>query len=242
MCLIAERMLPFIVHRLEIAGRHYLLLPKLNSKQITVLTEDLERRGYSVHASSTLSARSEGKTIHVDSSGICWSSVDPEDVVIPTIPDLLSCPKERMPLSDLSALYFKTAMSEKRRVFRMVTRLESLTLWDSLRASDECMLAPDEHAVAVTVMANAKGTFQLLTDYAGERPIPRILGRRRYFESTVDFREAQKTLRVVGARASRNSYLPRDGTLRFNEDSRLPRQELERAIEALGEWCSFSFR
>lgn len=233
-------MLPFRIHRMEIAGRQYLLLPKLNQEQMKAIAGSLEQRGYSVRFASTLSAKSGGKRVHIDPSGICWSSVDPEDAVVPAIPELLSCPKEKIPLPELTALYFKTTGSGKEHAVKMSVRLESSAVWDSLRASDGCGLAPDEHAIALSLIANAKGACRLLTDFPGERPNLRILGRRRYFESTVSSEEAGETLRVTGSRASRNSYLPRDGVLRLSGRPSLLRQELERVLEGLDEWCSFS--
>jgi len=166
--------------------------------------------------------------------------LDCSDEVLPAIPEILSAPKETGPLATLESMYFKIVRSGRRAAVRLTTRLESSTSWDVLRASGDCALTPDEHAIATFLMRKARGTCSLLTDFLGDGSVPRVCGRRRYFESTLGLSEAGSTLRSVGERAPRNSYLPRDGTLRLSGSLAFSRDEVEGLYAGLGEWCYFA--
>lgn len=80
----------------------------------------------------------------------------------------------------------------------------------------------------------------MLADFPRVRSVTRTCGRRRYFESSFRAVEAESTLRAVGEKASRNSYLPRDGVLRFSGTLTPPHEEAVGLFEGLGEWCSFA--
>jgi hypothetical protein len=233
-------LLSFKVHQFLLNGRHYLLLPKLTHGQMRVLAVRLQRNGYSVQLSKSLSAKSRGGVIRVDPSGLCWSMFDCSDEVLPAIPEVLSSPKETGPLDVLESMYFRLARSGRKTLVRLATRLESSTSWDALRATGDCALAPDEHAVATFLTRRARGTCIMLTDFPGDEAVPKLFGRKRYFESTVGFDDAESTLRSVGERASRNSYLLRDNTLRLSGRLAFSRDDVEELFEGLGEWCYFA--
>jgi hypothetical protein len=144
------------VHELSIAGRHYILLPKLNFAQMQVLAKSLTESGLVVRHSSVISARSMKGVIHVDPRGFCWSVFDPSDEILPAIPALLKRWKERKPLKELADLYFMVANSGGKTVVRLSTRVESSTLWRALRASGDCGLAPDEYAVISFLLQQAR--------------------------------------------------------------------------------------
>jgi hypothetical protein len=226
-------MFPFKLHSLRIKGKHYLLLPKLNAMQMRIVAGRFEMKGFSVHLTSCLQARSRGNSIMVDPSGFCWSSADPEDAVIPAIPDLLSCPKQVIPQRDLEGLYLRQGTS----FAKIRTRVESGHIWDYLRASDESGLTPDERSVALALLKSMTGC-RLMTDFVREEQMPRIFGRKRYFETSIDFEEAESTLRYSGERRPRNSYLPRDGIFKLSGSEVHP--AFEKALEDFGEWCFYT--
>ncbi len=233
-------MLRFRVHGLEIAGMYYLLLPKLNPAQVRILADRLTRNGYSVHASRIIVAKSDGRVIRIDPSGLCWSAADPSDDVLPAIPDILAVPKQPVPLARIAEMYFRIGESGGGSVVRFSTRIEHSALWDSLRATGECGLAPDEHMVASRLIGRAGGTVSLITDFPSEGSDVRVLGRRRYFESAMSPLNAESTLRVAGSRGPMNSYLPRDVTLKLSASPSLANENLDQALEGLGEWCYFT--
>jgi len=222
------------VHHIDLACRHYLLLPKLNARQVGVLSARLGSQGFSVRHPAGFLARSKKGSIHFDPSGVCWSSFDPEDFVLPAIPELLSCPKEPVALSKLASLYFRTRGS----FTRILTRMESGAAWKSLRSSDLCALTPDERLVALGLLR--LGSCRLVTDFIIDDPTPLYCGRRRYFQVAGDTAEAASTLRVAGRKLPRNSYLPKEGIFRLRAGPLLPR--LEGVFRDLGEWCFFTPR
>ena len=224
---------------MTIVGRHYILLPKLNNAQMEALASRLTQSGFLVRGSDVISAKSVKGVIHVDPRGFCWSSFDPRDEILPVIPNLLEAPKEREPLEELMASYFTFARSGANIVVKVPTRVESSTLWKDLRVSGECGLTPDEHAVVSFLFKKARGECKLLTDFPTDGSTLRIYGRRRYYESEIRPSDAGKTLRSVGRRAFRNSYLPRDGALTFESLDLPSSEELARLFKELGEWCYF---
>lgn len=233
-------MLPFRIHRLRIGGLQYLLLPKMTREQVKVISERLTGAGYSVKLSDCLSARSRKGTIHVDPSGVCRSTTDTTDLVVPAIPDILACKKERIPIGELKSLYLATGRSGRKTRVRISTRTESSLLWRLMRASGDCGLSPDEHAVATFLLERAGGTCGVLTDFPGDEPVVKVLGKRRYFDSKVSAAVAAMTLRVAGAKSSRNSYLRRDGVLEFARFERPSAADWHDLFDGLGEWCYFA--
>jgi hypothetical protein len=231
-------LLPFRVYHFQIAGRHFVLLPKLNSKQMGIFGERLAKRGFSILSGSPLSAKSKAGLIHIDASGLCWSSFDPIDAVLPSIPKVLDCNKERVPLERLKRMYFM-ARTEGAHFVRLSLRVESLSNWDRLRASGGCGLAPDEHRVATFLIEEAGGISHAITDFPQPDSVPTVQGRRRYFESTLSAAEALDTLRVVGERKRRNSYMPRNGIMGLSVLS-IPDSKLVDICGQLGDWCGFT--
>ncbi len=229
----------FRVHELVILGRHYVLLPKLNNVQMEVFAKRLAEKGFLISRANAISATSAKGVIHVDPRGFCWSVFDPSDEILPAIPTLLETPKERKPLRELMGSYFMFAKSKAKTVVRVSTRVESSTLWKALRASGECGLTPDEHAVISFLIKKAQGECKLLTDYPTDASTLRIYGRRRYHESKLRPPDVGSTLRSVGRRAFRNSYIPRNGALIFESLDLPSKEELAHFFQDLGEWCYF---
>ena len=168
----------------------------------------------------------------MDPSGLCWGYFDPEDILLPVIPDLLSCPKQAIPLKAMEGLYFRSNGS----CAKVATRVETGTAWKCLRASGDCGLTPDERTVTLEVVREV-GSVRLVTDYSGANPTHRTYGHRRYFEMAVNSEEAESTLRSAGELRARNSYLTCDGGLGRRKGT-LP--HLREAFSEVGEWCYFT--
>jgi hypothetical protein len=232
-------LLPFRVHQFRLRERYYLLLPKLNPGQMRVFAERLSAKGFSVRLSGDLSAKSREGTLRIDPSGLCWSAFDPSDAVLPAVPDMLSREKEEIPLGDLEGLYFTAERARGETVIRLSPRLESGRRWDALRASGECALALDERAVASFLMERAGGPCRTLADFGTDASVLRKYGKNYYFDSYIDSTVARSHLRAAGESAPRNSYLPRDGVLRFGHLSHLTRKSWVDLFESLGEWCYY---
>ena len=204
-----------------------------------ILVRRLKEKGYSVRLSHSISATSREGIIHIDPAGICWSASDPSDVVLPALPGILASPKARIPLDELMAMYFKVAQSGKTTLVKLSSRVESSLLWGALRASGGCGLAPDEHKIVSYLMGKGMGTLRLLTDFPCDGSVVRIYGRKRYYESSPNWADAESTLRSVEGKAVRNSYIPRDETLRSTAKLSPSKRELVELFEDLGEWCYF---
>lgn len=205
-----------------------------------VFQSRLANKGFSVQRSQVLSAKSREGTIHIDPSGLSWSAFDPADAVLPAMPDVLRSPKEPVRLKELAAKYFRAARSGGTTTLQLVPRVESSSRWAALRASDECGLAPDEHEVASFLIRQAGGTCRMVTDFPNAGSVVAVYGRKLYYDSTIGSAEAVSTLRAVGKRASRNSYLRRGGALELSGILSPSREDLAELFEGLGEWCSFT--
>ncbi len=231
-------LLPFKAHHLQVGGRHYIILPKLNKEQTGIMVGRLAREGFSVRQGSSITAASSKCVIHVEPLGLCWSSSDPSDYILPSIPEILGCKKEATTVGALLGMYFATFSVHGSSIVRVSPRLESLGNWDGLRSSGGCGLAPDEHMVAQLVLGGARGSCSVITDFADAGSIPFYSGGRLYFRSRLPVRRASETLRVVGSAKRENSYLPRDGILRL-PGLVLDRRTLLAGVEGLGDWCAF---
>ena len=185
-------------------------------------------------------ARSGRSKIHIDPSGLCRSTTDIADLIIPLIPDILSLEKQPIPIDELKSLYLTTGRIGRKTTIRVSTRLESCNLWESMRATDSCGLSPDEHAVSSFLFEHARGVCEVVTDFAEAGSVIRMLGKRRYFDSKIDPSMAATTLRVVGAKSARNSYLPRDGMLRLANFENPSAVDWLSIFKELGEWCYFT--
>ena len=231
-------MFRFKVHQLQLGGKHYLLLPKLNSLQIGTLARRFSEIG-TVRRGATLAVSLREGTINVSDEGICWSSIDPSDAVMPAIPALLSCPKEEAPIETIKGMYFRASKSKAGLTFHFLPRLESSSRWQKLRASDGCALAPDEHALVSFVLARYKGSCEMITDFYVDGAVPVALGRKRYFNSRLAPDEVVSTLRAVGEKGRRNSYLPKDAKIGPGPFSSLNANDWFEMFSDLGEWCPF---
>ena len=238
MCLTKEALLRFKVHLLQLGGKHYLLLPKLNSNQVGVLERRFSEIG-KVRRGAILALISKRGVIRVSEAGLCWSSFDPSDAVLPAVPDILTCPKERVPVETVRDKYLRTSKLKQTMTIRVMPRLESSSLWRELRGSGLSALAPDEHAIVSSLLRRTRGKSEMVTDFFVSDSMPLVYGRRRYFESPLDSNEAALTLCVIGEHRQRNSYIPNDGELRPIPMSAFSRRDWIDLLAHLGEWCSF---
>jgi hypothetical protein len=232
-------MLRFRLHQLQLGRWSHTLLPKLNEKQVSSLSDRLAKKGFKVRGTSTLIAETRAMTIHINPSGHCWSSSDVGDSIVPIIPMILDIPKQGVPLEELLSHYFRVMESGDSAVVRTATRMESGNDWKALRASGRCALTPDERAVISMVIENS-GSCTLMTDFPVKASQVRVMGNRRYFMSVLGPRQAAATLREVGGKGTRNSYLPGGGLLLL-DSFRLPSLPRQREVlEGLGEWSYFT--
>jgi hypothetical protein len=212
----------------------------MNNAQMIVISKRLTLAGYSVVHSNSLLAKSSHSKIRIDASGVCRSTTDVADVIIPEIPDILCMKKEPISMGELKSLYLATGRSGKKTRIRVSTRTESCLLWELMRASDSCGLSPDEHAVATFLLERARSACDVVTDFPEVGSVIRMVGRRRYFDSKVDPATAATTLRVAGAKSARNSYLPRDGMLELANFAKPSAVDWFGLFKELGEWCYFT--
>jgi hypothetical protein len=232
-------MLPFKVHRFQIGSMRCLLLPKMTRVQMHVISDRLTSLGYSVHLTRALAAKYADSTVRVDPSGVCWSTGNFDDSIIPAIPSILASEKEKVPTEELESMYVAVGRSEHGVRARLTTRLESYSNWRRLRESDTCALSPDEHLVACFMLRRANGSCGVLTDFPVRRSEVRIFGGRRYFDSHLDCRQVASTLRVAGAKSKKNSYLRREGLLELGRLKLPSAREWRELFDKLGEWCYF---
>ena len=216
------------------------MLPKMTREQLGIISKRLAHGGFSVELFGSLSARSGQGAIHVDPSGVCRSSIDITDLIIPAVPDILACEKARVPIGELVSVYLAAGKSGKKTRVRISTRTESTRLWDFMRASGGCGLSPDEHAFVTFLLGRADGSCEVLTDFPEELSVPRVLGGRRYFDSRISPALAAETLRVAGTKSRRNSYLSRHGMLGFGHYEEPSAPEWFDLFDRLGEWCFFA--
>jgi len=213
-------------------------LPKLNSLQIDILAKRFSEIG-AVRSGAVLAVSSKEGTIWVSEMGLCWSYFDPSDAVLPAIPALLSCPKEKASVKAIRGKYLRTSKS-KGMNFRILPRLESSTRWGELRASGACALAPDEHSVVSFLLEKAGEDCKMITDFFVDGSTSLVVGRKLYFDSKFHPAEASSTLRAVGEQGQRNSYIHRDGNLRLSSFSGIRRRDWADLFVDLGEWCPFT--
>lgn len=230
-------MLRYTSRQLELAGRHYLLLPKLNGVQLDLLAARLKRVGYAVEKGPLLVARSREGSLTVDPRGLCWGALDPADAVLPAVPGLLGAPKEEAPPDEIRGLYYRVVREGKKTLLRLPTRLEASTSWERLRGSRECGLAPDEHRVATRLLRSLDHPCRVVTDFPVDSSAPFRVGRTTLYTSHLPGPEVASTLRAGGDAKSRNSYLPRSGVIEIL--GRVAPHLDDHDLDGLGEWCSF---
>ena len=215
------------------------MLPKLNSGQLASIARLLEEKGCAVRAGDPLVARTNEGSFRLTSAGLCQSNFDAADLLLSSFPEVLEFPKATAPLEVLTAMYFKGGLSRNSTAQRLVTRMEHSSIWDALRRTGQCALAPDEHAASLLVIRSAR-KCQVVTDFPFDTEAPFVLGKKRYFHSTLESGEASSTLRMIGSTGQRNSYVRRDGTLGLIASQRLTNAELRNLFADIGEWCYFA--
>lgn len=235
------RLLRFSYYQFELGGRFYALLPKLTRPQLSVIDNRLRSLSFRTSNTDLLRAAKGEATLTVDPRGLCWSNRDMADVIIPAIPELLSVRKEFASLRTMGNSYFEATKQGKSVLLRLAPRMESSSLWQGLRAAGLCALTPDEHAVYSLLLSSSSLASPLPTDFPTEGSTVIRIGRRQYYSTRIDAPEAASTLRDVGARGPRNTYLPRRSFLSLSS-FRIPKRDLRRTFEGLGEWCFFTPR
>ncbi len=235
-------MLAYEVRTFALGGRSYLLLPKLVPAQVELISRRLEGLGFRVNSRGILSAKNEGKSVHVDSQGLCWSNVDVTDEVGPVVPELLSLPKQPASYGKVAGMYLNTVPHTLNRKVRFSLRVETGRNWRLLREHGFSGLSPDEHLVVSRVLALGGGRVQMVTDFPTADSRSRVIGKRLYYTSSLDAAEAVETLRMAGEEKRRNSYLPDDGILELESPISRALTAWEDAFHDLGEWCYFELR
>ncbi|MDA4125099.1 MAG: hypothetical protein OK438_06605 [Thaumarchaeota archaeon] len=215
----------------------YLPLPKLAESQTRFIADRLRTKGYTVGGSRVFVARKGDTVLHVDPAGLCWSREDPSDAFGPALPDLLKMEREGLAIDQLRARYFSGGRSGGSLTVRFSTRMESSPLWADLRAAGECGLTPDERDVVLMVVRSSKEGCIFITDFPTEGSRVRVLGRRQYYESSLDPDAVSSTLRATGERRGRNSYLPKGGMLHFSSLLLPSHAKQAEFFAGLGEWC-----
>jgi hypothetical protein len=236
-------MLRFRLRQLHVPslGRYFLPLPKMSDVQLTILSSNLEERGFNVRPGSGPSKRIALKgtqRISIDGAlGLAGSGADMLDALAPAVPALLASPREGTKAgADIAARYFSMKRSGASAELQLFPRMESLRTWTCLRRDGLCALTPDEAAVLRHVLGRASGASQVECVTArprlGSRPLQ--VGRNLYYRSTVPVAEFLASLRTVDSDgAGSASYLPRDSVIA------LPGVRVEMRLDAdeLGEWC-----
>jgi hypothetical protein len=224
-------LLRFEVHEvyLETMGRYLLPLPKLSGAQLEFLARHLGKHGFSVGAGPRISARRGQSRISIDRVGLAWSSEELLDAVAPAVPGLLKLSREATPTNP----YFEAKKTKDGFAVRLVTRMESSSLWVGLRGSGQCGLTPDEGLVIRELLRDTEGEVECVADYPTEGCSPLRVGRHPYYESRVPIGEFVANLRTVSSPPRKNCYLPKQSTLHLRTESR----SLGGLPEDLGEWC-----
>ena len=233
-----RELLRFGLHQVQMGETYCLLLPKLNSLQVGMLSSRLEGLGFDVRRGEPLRARKRGFSVAVSSTGVCRSNHDPADVVAPVVPDLLAAPKEPIDLDVLLGMYYH-AKSGLHGAVRFSARVESGSSWLKLRKEGSCGLSPDERLVLAHVMSAGAGRCGVVTDFPTDRGSTIRAGDRLYYRSSIPTSLASALLRTSGETGPRNVYLPADGVITFRQWAPPSRRELLDVALELGEWCSF---
>ena len=235
-------MLNFRLQQLYLERKHkyFLPLPKLNDEQLRILSERLVRLGYKLRAGWKVRASMGSAVLWFERGGIAYSSSDLVDPIAPIIPKVLEVEKKRVTPRSLSEMYYATNCEGKSLRVRFNTRIESLSTWKELRVVDESGLTPDEALVLKVLLGRAKGSVRVVADYPNETARIIQIGRRLYFDSSLDVDEFRANLRILGQRNQRNTYLPRNCMLDLANFKLPEADELSKLSSELGEWCYYS--
>ena len=231
-------LLEFKLRNFQIGSRYFLILPKLNEKQLDVIRRRLLKNSFEVVlTTSRLKAEKKGASLQVDKAGFCWASADPFDAIAPAIPEILAVPKKKVKLKVLKDAYFRTLNLETPTEVIVLARLESSPMWRHLRAHGLCALSPDEKEVTQFLLGHALGGAMFLTDFPNQTSRSHMIGGRQFYDTAIDASELEHTLKTIGDAKFRNSYLPERGILRFEAFTSPTSEELRRLFDGLGEWC-----
>jgi hypothetical protein len=232
----------FSLFEFKLGSKNYVLLPKLNSGQMSTIERELKERRFVIRPGQPMTAKRGQAIIKYDAAGLCWSESDLSDIMLPHIPELLASPKEEVPLAALKTLYFGIRTVGPRATIRLRPRLEGGPNWRELRRSGLCALAPDEHSVLAFLLEHASAPLNVITDFATEVSKSRIVSGRQLYEARIGAALVTSTLSSAEKQGTRNSYLPRDGALRLARFDPPSKQEYAELFEGLGEWCYFRAR
>ena len=221
--------------RLESMNRYYLPLPKLNHSQLRFLKENLEGRGFTCRAEGHFLRASDGPaTLTIDSAGLASSAGELLDALAPTIPALLSFPKEASGGPSTPPYFIVKRVKADLHEIQVFPRMEGLRTWSELRRMGLCGLTPDEKAVVSSLLSDTRGTIECVTDYVSESSSPMMLGKRQFYRSEIPIREFVSNLGTMDRPHSRRCYLPRKSVIRVNATRDL---DARSALAGLGEWC-----
>jgi hypothetical protein len=234
-------LLRFRFHQIVLGDRFYLPLPKMTPRQMRLIRERLESIGFRTALKNTLRATKAGVTIVVDPSGLCWSNEALSDAIAPVVPEMLRCDKKTVSHRALRGLYFASERHGQELHLRLSPRMEFDSLWDELRATGACALTPDEKRVYSALLSRSPTDTPLLTDFPVQGCVVRRIGRREYYDSKLEPSEAASSLRVLGSKGERNSYLPRDSLLAL-QSTALREETMGGFLDDLSEWCFMSAR
>ena len=232
---------PFGFRQFALSGRFHVPLPKMAPQQMATMRQRLESIGFTTKGNDPLRASRGGLRVLVNPSGLCSSEQDLSDAIAPALPAILASKPARVPFRALRDLYFASESRGRGVLLRLSPRLESESYWDELRSTGSCALTPDEREVYSTLLSSSTSLTPLVTDFPVEGSVVRRIGRRQYYNSRLEPREAASTLRGMGPAQERNTYLPRDSILSLTP-ARLPKGELLDVFKALGDWCFFAPR
>ncbi len=233
-------MLRFKLDQIRLEERFYILLPKLNSSQVDILRRRLVEVGYRVSVGDVLRAEKGRSTITISQVGLCWSNDDLIDAIAPVLPEVIASEKEKTSVEELQSKYFRIKLTGEGTLLRFSPRMESSTIWESLRSTGQCGLSPDEHTLTRFVLSQTAGDCVVLTDYPTESSVVRRIGRKQYYESNIRASEVAGDLRSCEGRGVRNAYLPKNALLRFTSPLDFTPEKAAKIFSELGDWCSFS--
>lgn len=216
-------------------------LPKLTPTQMMMLQRRFESLGFTAAGTRQLRASKARTRISVEQAGVCTSNEDVSDVLAPVLPEILASPREEVPFGVVRDSYFTSQRIGGKLLFRLTPRLESELFWDELRQKGSCALMPDERAVYSAILSSCASLSSLVTDFPVEGSAVRLIGKRQYYDSKLGPAEAGSTLRGIGTKGARNTYLPRNSMLVLDSGLQL-KKELAALFRELGDWCFLSLR
>jgi hypothetical protein len=229
-------MLRFAFYQFLLGGRFHAPLPKMAPLQVAAMRRRLESIGFKVVGSGTLNATKGTTKIVVDPKGVCSSNEDLSDAITPALPEVLALEAEAVPFRVLRSAYFTTERRGSTSILRFSPRLEYESYWEELRSLGSCALTPDEKLVYSGVLSLGALLTPLVTDFPIEGSAVRRIGRRQYYSTMLAPRMAASSLRMIGPRAERNTYLPRDSIVTFGQ-ALPPEKKLRGLFHELGRWC-----